>query len=282
MTSSNAALYVVATPLGNLGDMSARAIEVLRSVDLVAAEDTRHTGQLLAHFGISARMISVHDHNEEQQVAVLLERLAAGNRVALVSDAGTPLISDPGYRVVSTLRDAGYAVIPVPGPSAIITALSVAGLPTDRFIFEGFLPAKQKARRDRLEMLAGDTRTLVFYESRHRIADTLDDMVQVFGEDRKAVIARELTKMHEQVHGARLGEMHDWLLSDEHHQKGEFVILLHGATESRVSGGLDEQAKRTLLVLMKELPLKQAARFTAEIHGLRSRDVYQAGLELKK
>jgi 16S rRNA (cytidine1402-2'-O)-methyltransferase len=281
MTSSNAALYVVATPLGNLGDMSPRAIEVLKSVDVIAAEDTRHTGQLLTHFGISTRMISVHDHNEQQQISVLLERLGQGQSIALVSDAGTPLISDPGYRVVSALRDAGVEVIPVPGPSALISALSVAGLPTDRFVFEGFLPAKKKARVERLQSLAGDQRTLVFYESRHRISESLQDMAEAFGGNRIAVIARELTKLHEQIHSAPLQQMPAWLAEDEHRRKGEFVVLVHGAPSGAVSQALDGHARKTLVVLMRELPLKQASKLTAEIHGLQSRTVYQVGLELK-
>ncbi len=281
MTPSNAALYVVATPLGNLGDMSPRAIEVLNSVDVIAAEDTRHTGQLLTHFGISTRMISVHDHNEQQQISVLLERLGQGQAIALVSDAGTPLISDPGYRVVSALRDAGIEVIPVPGPSALVAALSVAGLPTDRFVFEGFLPAKKKARMERLQVLASDQRTLVFYESRHRIHESLDDMAEAFGGARIAVIARELTKLHEQIHSAPLEQMPAWLAGNEHRQKGEFVVLVHGAPPEGVSHELDEHSRKTLRVLMRELPLKQASKLTAEIHGLQSRAVYQAGLEYK-
>jgi 16S rRNA (cytidine1402-2'-O)-methyltransferase len=275
-------LYIVATPLGNLGDMTPRAIETLKAVDVIAAEDTRHSGRLLQHFGIKNRTLSVHEHNEEHRAQSLIEKLEEGQSVALISDAGTPLISDPGYRVVEAVRAAGIRVVPIPGASAIITALSVAGLPTDRFSFEGFLPAKKQGRIKRLSSLAREDQTLVFYESCHRIRESLADMAEVFGADRKAVIARELTKTHEQVHGAALGDLVTWLDSDPNHLRGEFVVLVHGMAESEGGGSeLSEEALMTLEVLMEELPIKQAAKLTARRYDLPSRVVYQAGLDLK-
>jgi 16S rRNA (cytidine1402-2'-O)-methyltransferase len=282
MTESSGVLYIVATPLGNLGDISQRALDILKHVDLIAAEDTRHSGRLLQHFGIGAKMFSLHEHNEQKQSERLLHLLEEGNSLALISDAGTPLISDPGYRLVQRAREAGYRVVPIPGPSALIAALSVAGLPTDRFVFEGFLPAKQKARRQQLEGLADEPRTLVFYESCHRIQASLSDMLEIFGADRQAVIARELTKAYEQIQGGRLGFLLEWLDSDPHHLKGEFVVLVHGAVqEEGVAEGLDEEALQTLKVLMEELPLKQAAKLTARRHKLPNRLVYQTGLALR-
>jgi 16S rRNA (cytidine1402-2'-O)-methyltransferase len=276
-------LYVVATPLGNLADMTPRAIETLKAVDLIAAEDTRHSGRLLQHFGIKNRLVSLHEHNEEQRAERLIDQLLSGQSIALISDAGTPLISDPGYRLVEAVRAVGIQVVPVPGASAIITALSVSGLPTDRFSFEGFLPAKRQGRARRLSELSREPQTLVFYESCHRIRDCVEDMVVAFGKDRYAVIARELTKAHEQVHGACLGELLAWLDADPNHLKGEFVVLVHGAvSEQGVADELDAEAMRTLELLMTELPIKQAAKLTARRYDLPSRMVYQAGLELRE
>lgn len=282
MTEASGVLYIVATPLGNLGDISPRALEVLGNVDRIAAEDTRHSGRLLQHFGISTRMLSLHEHNEKDQSQRLLKLLGKGESLALISDAGTPLISDPGYRLVQLAREAGHRVVPVPGPSAMITALCVAGLPTDRFIFEGFLPAKKQARLAQLERLVDEPRTLVFYESCHRIEASLQDMVTVFGPDREAVIARELTKAYEQVHNDRLESLLAWLGSDPNHIRGEFVVLVHGAVRDEATPqALDAEALQTLKVLIGELPLKQASRLTASRHGLPNRLVYQAGLALK-
>ena len=282
MTESSGVLYIVATPLGNLGDISQRALDTLQNVDLIAAEDTRHSGRLLQHFGIGTRMFSLHEHNEQKQSERLLQVLGEGRSLALISDAGTPLISDPGYRVVQRARDAGFRVVPIPGPSALIAALSVAGLPTDRFIFEGFLPAKQKARRQQLENLVDEPRTLVFYESCHRIKSCLDDMLEIFGPERPAVIARELTKAYEQIQSGHLCELMEWLQSDPNHLRGEFVVLVHGAGQrDDVAEGLDAEALQTLKVLMDELPLKQAAKLTARRYGLPNRLVYQVGLELR-
>jgi 16S rRNA (cytidine1402-2'-O)-methyltransferase len=273
-------LYVVATPIGNLGDMSARALEVLGAVDLVAAEDTRHTGALLSHFGIRARQVSLHEHNEPRQVPALIDRLRAGGAVALVSDAGTPLISDPGYRLVAAAREAGIRVSPVPGPVAAIAALSVSGLPSDRFVFEGFLPARGPARRQRLEALADDPRTLIFYESSHRIADALADMREVLGARRRAVVARELTKTFEQVEGGTLADLCDWLAADADHAKGEFVVLTAGAPEP-TGEGVTSEAERILGLLLEELPVKKAAKLAAEITGVGKNLLYARALELK-
>jgi 16S rRNA (cytidine1402-2'-O)-methyltransferase len=281
MAETSGVLYVVATPLGNLGDMSPRAIEVLQKVDLIAAEDTRHSGRLLQHFGVGTRMFSLHEHNEQQRSEHLIQILNEGRSLALISDAGTPLISDPGYRIVQRAREGGFAVVPIPGPSAVITALSVSGLPTDRFIFEGFLPAKQGARKRQLEALVDEARTLVFYESCHRIVDCLKDMYEVFGSGREVVVARELTKTFEQIQGGSMAELVEWVASDPNHQRGEFVVLVHGATQEVKELGLDEEALQTLRVLVEELPLKQAAKLTAKRHGLQTRMVYQAGLSLK-
>jgi len=281
MTETSGVLYVVATPLGNLGDMSPRAIEVLQNVDLIAAEDTRHSGRLLQHFGVGTRMFSLHEHNEQQQSERLIQILHQGRSLALISDAGTPLISDPGYRIVQRAREDGFTVVPIPGPSAVITALSVSGLPTDRFVFEGFLPAKQGARRRHLETLVDETRTLVFYESCHRIVDCLKDMYEVFGVEREVVVARELTKAFEQIQGGSIKELVEWVSLDPNHQKGEFVVLVRGVTQEVEELGLDEEALQTLRVLMEELPLKQAAKLTAKRHGLQNRMVYQAGISLK-
>ncbi len=269
-------LFVVATPIGNLDDITLRALQVLREADLVLAEDTRHTARLLRHHGIDTRSQSLHEHNERQRVDAVCERLARGERLALVSDAGTPLISDPGFVLVRALRERGHRVVPVPGPSAAIAALSVAGLPTDRFHFEGFLPARGGPRRKRLQALAGYDETLVFYESCHRIGDSVRDMAQVLGAERPAVICRELTKRHEQVVDGRLGALPDWLAADDDHRRGEFVLVVGGAPAREAA--LDAAALQTLEVLLEELPPKQAARLAARRHGLKARDLYQAAL----
>jgi len=273
-------LYVVATPIGNLGDMSARALEVLQGVDLVAAEDTRHTRSLLQHFGISKPMLALHDHNEDAQAPQLVRRLSEGERIALVSDAGTPLISDPGFPVVRACREAGVDVVPVPGPSALITALSVAGLATDRFRFEGFLPRKGAARRDFLQGLAGETATMVFYESSHRVVETLHDMCDIFGGIRYAVLARELTKLHETVLSGGLAELLEMVESDENQRKGEFVLMLAGAPVQSTES--DQDLDRCLGVLLDELPLKQAAGIAAKLTGAKKNAAYQRALALRE
>jgi len=266
-------LYIVATPIGNLGDMPPRAVEVLQQVDAIAAEDTRHSAGLMRHFSISTPMFSLHEHNERQKSGALLERLQGGESIALISDAGTPLISDPGYIVVREAHAAGIRVVPVPGPSALITALSVSGLPTDRFCFEGFLPAKGGARRKQLEALRDEPRTLAFYESPHRILDSLSDMVAVFGAEREAVLARELTKTFETIRHASLGELKTWVEEDANQRKGEFVVLVHGVAP--VEEGLDAEAQRIASVLAEELPVKQAAALASRISGEKKNALYR-------
>lgn len=265
-------LSVVATPIGNLGDLSPRGQQILGEAAAVCAEDTRHTRRLLAHFGIETELIALHEHNEQRLAAPLVERLQAGESLALVSDAGTPLVSDPGYRLVRAAREAGVRVSPVPGPSALIAALSVAGLPSDRFAFEGFLPAKPSARRERLQRLAGEARTLLFYESSHRIADTLADCAAAFGEARRAVLARELTKLFETVLDGTLGELHARVQADADQRKGEFVLLVEGAGDD-VDATLAE-GRRVYAVLNNHLPPSTAARLAAEITGAPRKALY--------
>ncbi|KAF1003998.1 MAG: Ribosomal RNA small subunit methyltransferase I [Luteibacter sp.] len=267
-------LHVVATPIGNRDDISARAIETLRKVAVIAAEDTRHTRPLLIHLGIDTPLVALHDHNERTAVDALVERIRAGEDVALVSDAGTPLISDPGFRLVRAVRAAGLKASPVPGPSAVVAALSVAGLPSDRFIFEGFLPAKGGARRSRLSELAGESRTLIFYESSHRIVECLEDMRDVFGADREAVMARELTKLFETVLGAPLGELVPRVTADPNQQKGEFVVMVAGreaGEDERLAEGL-----RVFGILKDELPPAKAAKLAAAITGAPRKALYGA------
>ena len=273
-------LYVVATPIGNLQDISARALEVLKAVSLVAAEDTRHSKKLLAHYGIGTALQSVHEHNEREVTDRLVQKLTAGADIALVSDAGTPLISDPGFHLVRSARQAGIRVVPVPGPSALIAALSVAGLPTDRFVFAGFLPSRQAARQLRLQGLAAETATLVLYESSHRIVDCLADMADAFGGDREATLARELTKTFETVLTGTLTDLLGQLQADLHQQKGEFVVMVRGASP-RDRGEIDVASERVLAVLLSELPLKQAAALAAGITGLSKNVLYEQGLKLK-
>jgi 16S rRNA (cytidine1402-2'-O)-methyltransferase len=272
------ALYVVATPIGNLEDISARALRVLREVDCIAAEDTRHTGQLLRHFGIGTPLLSLHEHNEHARLEQIIARLREGKTVALVSDAGTPLISDPGFPLVRELRWQGLKVIPVPGPSSVLAALSVAGLPTDRFVFEGFLPPKTAARRERLQTLAGEERTLVFLEASHRVADTLSDLAAVFGPERWVVVARELTKRFEEVHGAPLGQLAAWLEADPCRQRGEFVLVAQGAPPA-VEADTPE-IRRLLTALLSELPVSRAVVVAVKLTGLRKKPLYELALAL--
>ncbi|KJY82226.1 tetrapyrrole methylase [Vibrio galatheae] len=271
-------LYIVPTPIGNLGDITQRAIDVLTNVDLVAAEDTRHTGKLLSHFGIQTKTFALHDHNEQQKAQVLVDKLLAGHSIALVSDAGTPLISDPGYHLVTQCRQAGVKVVPLPGACAVITALSASGLPSDRFSFEGFLPAKSKGRKDKFLEIAKVERTCVFYESPHRILDSLDDMLEILGPEREVVLARELTKTFETIQGMPLGELVEWVKSDSNQQRGEMALLIHGY-RSTDDDSIAEEVKRTLAILTKELPLKKAAAMTAEIYNLKKNALYKWGLE---
>lgn len=273
-------LYVVATPIGNLEDWSPRAVATLKGVSLVAAEDTRHSGRLLQYFNITTRLVAVHDHNESARVDGLIEQIENGADIALISDAGTPLISDPGYRLVAAAQLAGLRVVPVPGACAAIAALSAAGLPSDRFIFEGFLPAKTVGRRERLRALVVEPRTLMFYEAPHRIAECLVDMVAEFGTERRVVLARELTKTFETIRQLPLGEMRDWVASDPDQQRGEIVLVLEGAPDT-TSEQDSSEADRVLAILLAELPVKQAASLAAEITGLKKNALYERALALR-
>ena len=265
--------------MGNLQDITLRALAVLRAVDVVAAEDTRHTRGLLAAHGINTPLIAAHEHNEAKAAEQIAARLAAGEQVAFVSDAGTPGVSDPGARVVAHLRAAGHPVVPVPGPSAVVAALSVAGFIEGGFHFVGFLPPKSAARRSRLEALCDAPDVTVFYEAPHRVRDTLLDMAAVFGDAREVVIARELTKRFEQIVRLPLGEVATWLDEDANRARGEFVLLVAGAPPAE---GLDAEAERVLALLLAELPVKSAARLAADITGQSKNALYQRALELKR
>lgn len=270
-------LHVVATPIGHRDDLSPRARAVLAGVALVAAEDTRHTGRLLAAFGIDVPLVSLHEHNERARVPDLLARLRAGAAVALVSDAGTPGISDPGYPLVAAAHDAGIPVVAVPGPSALAAALSVAGQPTDRFVFEGFLPARAKARRDRLRALAREPRTLVVYESAHRIAAALADLAAAFGAGRPATLARELTKAFETVRRATLGELAAWVAAERDQRRGEIVLVIAGAP-APAAGADGPDLEAVLDALLAELPPARAAAVAARLTGVTRRAAYRAAL----
>lgn len=277
--TSGGVLYVVATPIGNLSDLTERAITVMTQVDLVACEDTRHTQRLLQHLGLRKVMLSVHDHNERDRIDQVAQHLSEGRSLALVSDAGTPLISDPGYPLVQALRERGYQVVPVPGPSALIAALSAAGLPTDRFLFEGFLPHKAGGRRERLEPLINETATIVFYESKHRILETLEIMVEAFGTDRKACVARELTKTFETFYHGTLADIQAALRVDNDQTKGEFVVMVAGNPEPITASTYDTE--KLFRLLLAELPPKKAAAVIAELTGENKKSLYQRALEMQ-
>jgi 16S rRNA (cytidine1402-2'-O)-methyltransferase len=270
-------LYIVATPIGNLADITARALEILRSVDVIAAEDTRHSARLMQAHGIGTPMIAYHDFNEESGAARILDRLGQGGHVALITDAGTPLVSDPGYRLVRLARQKGVRVVPIPGPSAVIAALSCAGLPSDRFAFEGFLPAKESSRKARLGLLKQESRTMIFYEAPHRIVECLADMKEVFGENREAVLARELTKNYETFIHETLGALHGRVAEDADQQKGEIVLLVAGAGEPEED---EAELRRVMQVLLEDLPLKQAAALAAKLTGARKNRLYELGLAM--
>lgn len=274
-----ATLYVVATPIGNVGDITLRALNVLSLADAIACEDTRNTGQLLSRYGLSKELIAAHEHNEREMAEKLIARLQAGQRVALVSDAGTPAVSDPGARIVDAVHAAGLRVMPMPGASAAVGALSVSGLVNDRFYFAGFLPAKAKQREAALRSLAHIEATLVFYEAPHRITETIAALAAAFEPTRKIVFARELTKLFETVHRCSLAEAPAWLAADAHRQKGEFVILLEGSTAK--AGDDDAEADRVLAILLAKCPVKQAASLAAQITGQKKNALYERALRMK-
>jgi 16S rRNA (cytidine1402-2'-O)-methyltransferase len=277
MPRISAGLYVVATPIGNLEDFTPRAIKILTEVSFILAENTRHSRKLLQHYGIKSPLWVYHDHNERQLVPRVINKIRSGKAVALISDAGTPLISDPGFRLVTTVHSEGLDIFPVPGPCALICALSASGLPTDRFVFEGFLPNKQHARRSRLTELAAEDRTLIFYEVPHRIHNCLEDMIACLGENRIATIARELTKKFETIHRDSLQNLLSWLTEDPIRQKGEFVLLVQGIQYERAS---KTESTRVLNILLQTLTVKDAVNIAAEILQVKKNTLYKLALEL--
>ncbi|PJG86557.1 16S rRNA (cytidine(1402)-2'-O)-methyltransferase [Conservatibacter flavescens] len=279
MQKSFGILYIVATPIGNLQDITQRALDTFQSVDLIAAEDTRHSGLLLSHYGIKKPFFALHDHNEQQKADLLVEKLQQGVNIALISDAGTPLISDPGFHLVRKCRQAGITVSPLPGACAAITALCAAGIASDRFCFEGFLPAKSKARCDKLQRLVEEERTLIFYESTHRILDTLEDIKTVFGETRYVVLAREITKTWETITGNEVAQLLAWLKADPNRTKGEMVLIIEGKINSEEKQ-FNPQAIQALKLISQELPLKKAAAIVAELYDYKKNALYQLGLEM--
>lgn len=272
-------LYIVATPIGNLDDITHRALRILREVDLIAAEDTRHTTKLLQHFAINTPLKPCHDHNEREQQNYFIQLLLAGKNIALVSDAGTPLISDPGFHLVKEAQQQAIKVVPIPGACAVIAALSAAGLPSDRFSFEGFLPAKATARKSTLDVLKEEPRTLIFYEAPHRLLESLQDIVIIFGEDRQAVLARELTKTFETIKNTTLAELTAWVKADTNQQRGECVLLIEG-WKAPQQAEINQHTSRVLNILLAELPVKQAAALAAEITGERKNKLYQHALQI--
>ncbi|HSH54246.1 MAG TPA: 16S rRNA (cytidine(1402)-2'-O)-methyltransferase [Methylotenera sp.] len=273
-------LYVVATPIGNLGDITLRALEILKSVDAIAAEDTRHTSGLLSHFGISKKLIAVHEHNEHQSAEKLLLQLKAGESIALVTDAGTPGVSDPGAVVVNLVRKAGIKVVPIPGVSAVVAALSASGIIQNGFLFHGFLPASGAARRKNLELLKAQTVTLVFYEAPHRIVESVEDMATVLGSERRVTFARELTKTFETIYSCDLGAAAAWLQADTNQQRGEFVLLVEAAAVKEAEE-ISEETVRVLKLLLAELPLKQAVKLATEVTNEKKNILYEFALKLK-
>ncbi len=279
-TNGQGILYVVATPIGNLGDITLRAIETLKMVDAIAAEDTRHTSGLLSHFGISKKLIAVHEHNEQQSAEKLLAQLKAGENIALVTDAGTPAVSDPGALVVNVVRKAGIKVVPIPGVSAVVTALSASGITQNGFYFYGFLPASGAARRKQLEALKAQTVTLVLYEAPHRIVECVEDLAKVLGGERQLTFARELTKTFETIYTCPVSLASAWLHADANQQRGEFVLLVEAAPIVQLQE-ISEEAQRVLKCLLAELPLKQAVALATEITQLKKNDLYEFALKLK-
>ena len=281
MSNQPGILYIVATPIGNLGDFSQRAVEILKQVDFIAAEDTRHSKKLLAHFAINRPLVSCHEHNETEQAQNFCDRLQQGESIALISDAGTPLVSDPGYRIVREAIARGLRVSPIPGPCAAIAALSVSGLSSSRFLFIGFLPSKQGARVTALEKTVNETATLIFYESPRRLRDTLRDMAATYGDQRRAVLARELTKLHETIASGTLLELVEIVDADNTWQMGELVVLLEGSeVDARDQSGYEIES--VLRPLLAELSLKQAVQLATQITGARKNDVYQLAVKLTR
>ena len=278
MTEST--LYVVATPIGNLGDMVPRAVETLQTVQLIAAEDTRHSAKLLEHFHIKTPLVAYHDHSDSKRTQYLIDKLLAGESVALISDAGTPLVSDPGYQLVAAAQAAGVRVVPIPGACALIAALSASGLASDRFSFEGFLPAKQVARQKRLAELVGNTGTSIFYEAPHRILESLQDLVAVFGAQRPIVVARELTKTFETFLTGTAAEVLAIVTADSNQQRGEIVVLVHGAPKSEMVS-IDAESTRIMSLLAAELPPKKASALAEDITGVKKKELYQWYVEQK-
>lgn len=272
-------LYVVATPIGNLSDMTHRALEVLSGVDRICAEDTRNSKQLLTHFGIQKPLVALHDHNEREKLVQITEWLQAGESLAIISDAGTPLISDPGYHLVKSLRDSGIPVISIPGACAIIAALSVAGLPTDRFVFEGFLPAKSSARRQAFQLATQQTCTQIYYESSHRILASIADLAGIIEEERRVVLSRELTKLYEQTFSGTASSTLEWLEADKNHQRGEFVLMVEGARPEIVSHGM--ALEPLLALLTAELSVKQSAALASKITGENKNHCYKVAMALR-
>lgn len=260
-------LYIVATPIGNKEDITRHALRILAEVNFIAAEDTRHSKPLLQHYAITTPLISLHEFNQAQRVPIILERLQKGEHAALISDAGTPLISDPGYLLVRAARDANIRVVPIPGACAAITALCAAGLPSERFAFEGFLSAQRGERQRQLQALAMESRTLIFYEAPHRILSFITDIGAILGADREIVLAKELTKTFETFIRGNAEEVLAWLQADDKRQQGEFVVLVHGAIAQKESGDVSTEAKRVLQILLEQLPSKQAVELTAQITG---------------
>jgi len=270
-------LYIVATPIGNLDDITYRAVQVLMEVDAIAAEDTRHSKKLMQHLGVTTPLVALHEHNENALSEKIIKRLERGESLALISDAGTPLISDPGFPLVNQAHKAGLKIIPVPGASSVLAALSVSGLPTDRFVFEGFLPSKKTARQKRLRELEKETRTLILFETPHRITVALADLAEVLGEDREIFMARELTKTHEEVKRSSVGQVLEAASSGALQERGEFVLVLAG--NGNKQSAVDDQALKIFDLLLEELPLKTSASLAAKITGLKRKDFYNEGLK---
>ncbi|MCG6976761.1 MAG: 16S rRNA (cytidine(1402)-2'-O)-methyltransferase [Acidiferrobacterales bacterium] len=281
MSNGAGTIYLVATPIGNLEDMTPRATRILSEVDLIAAEDTRHSAPLLKHLGVRTPMVAYHEHNEDQKAPELIKEVLAGKSIALISDAGTPLLSDPGFRLVTAAHNADITVSPIPGPCAAIVALSASGLATNEFLFAGFPPPKQGARQHFFERYAAYAQTLIFYESAHRIVDSITDMAAVFGDDRMAVVARELTKKFETIRQGPLAELCHWVANDPNQQKGEFVVLVQGRTAPAGEEAISPETERLLSLLAAELPPKKAAAIVAEVSGLGKNRLYQWLIEQK-